>query len=1508
MTAAQTGAPPGIDDVMALSPLQEGLYSRTVLAGLADPGADRADDPYVIAMAADIFGPLDVARLKDCAAAMLDRHPNLRASFVSRNVARPVQIVPSRVALPWRHVTAAPDDVADLEALEREERTRPFCFERAPAIRFLLIELPQARWRFVITAHHIVIDGWSLPVFAAELITLYRAGGNPDGLLPAPRPYRDYIGWLAGRDRPASERIWREHLSGLTGPTLLSAVLGGMGGADNEANGGLPRRTELRLDRQATAGLVDGARARSITLNTLIQLAWALVLSRLTGRNDVVFGVTVSGRPAELTGVESMVGLFINTVPFRVRLDDDASVGAQCLAVQRQSALLREHSHLGHTQLRAFGGVGEMFDTLLVYENFPTGAFAGGTEVSAGAVTFRPAGLESLSHFPVTLAIHLADGQLVLLVELIENALGATTAAALGRRVLSTAERLLSLWDSRLGDVSVLFEEEAPLLYAGDRPARIVSSLPAFHSRFAAAAERSPGAVALSWAGGQMSYQQLDAAANQFAAALLARGAVAETPVAIALPRGPQYVVAMLATLKTGAMCVPLEHGMPPERVASILRQCGAAIIVDESFPASVDRLLPEVFRPAHVSGEQAAYVVFTSGTTGEPKGVIGTHAALSAYADDHIESVLRPAAARLGRRLRILHAWSFAFDAAWQPLVALLDGHPVHIVDQQSQPDAEALVRTVVEHHIDMIDTTPSMFAQISAFGLLRSAPLTVLALGGEAISGPMWAAIRTECARTGLAAYNCYGPTETTVEAVVAPVADYDSPVIGQATRHTRSYVLDSALRPVPFGAVGELYLAGAQLTRGYLGRPGETASRFLADPFGDSGRMYRTGDLVRRRPDGSLQYLGRADAQVKIRGYRVEPGEIAAALESHPGVRRAAVVVRNHHGAARLTAYVVTRQAAAAPPPGATELRIMLTARLPRYMLPHRIVELDDIPLTSNGKLDETWLTAMDVTAATQSQPETATEAALAGVLSETLHTAHIDVNAEFVQLGLDSIAALTLVQVARRRGIPLRARLIMDCNTVRELAAALDADRAADRDADQAAHQAAETARTGHRPELASEPISLLPNARWLYEYGEPRRLAQVEAVALPADISGQQLQSALTAVIDGHEVLRTRLDRDTLTLLPAAAPDVLTEVEVTGDLHAMVTEHARTALQRLDPERGTLLAAVFLRQDALKKAGGPNVLLLAAHVLAMDPASWRIVLGELDVALHALRNGDSPAPVREHTSYRRWAQALAARAEALDTLPFWISQVDGADPQLGSRRVRPDADRARDLLVTTAITDADVTGRLIGSGVPVLHLLIAAAAQMVTRWREARGQPTPAPLLALETHGRADAIIDAQFNATRGQPVDTSDTVGLLSAIFPLRIDSPDPQRVGELLAAIPGDGVDYGLLRYLRTDTARQLAGLAEPQLLLNYLGRADLNGGGQPGLRLERNLLTDVTPLPEPDLAVRHELGIFATIATVGEHSTLLTQWRVLPDIISETELAALQNIWNEALRELVR
>lgn len=1458
---------PAIEDVMALSPLQLGLFSMAALTSEAGPaesyGADEEADPYVIMMAADVVGPLDVGLLRECAATMLARHPNLRASFVHGNLSRPVQVIPSSVELPWRCLRAAPDEV---DAIEADERRRRFDLGRGPLIRFLLIELPDHRWRLAVVAHHIVIDGWSLPLFVSELLALYRAAGDTAALPPPPRPYRDYIGWLADRDQTGSRALWAEHLHGLDGPTLLSPAL-----TATPPQAGIPRRTTLRLDHDATTELAETARGRGVTLNTIVQMAWATILSAFTGRGDVAFGATVSGRPGELSGVEAMVGMFINTVPLRVRLDPRKTVGEQCLALQRESAALRDHGYLGLAELRSVAGVGELFDTLLVYENFPPGEVVGATEFAANGATFRPAGLESVSHFPVTIAAHLGTGELTVLVEALDGALGTMAPEVLGGRVLAVSRRLVDAWDRPLRELDMLLDGERDPAAPPE-----ISGAAAVHVRFAEVAAAQPDSVAISWDDGQLTYRELDALADRLAAALSRAGVGGETPVAIMLSRGPSYVAAMLAILKAGGMIVPLDPAMPDERVAEVLRQTSAPVVVDEElFTAATDTAAaPDDYRAAAVPPEHAAYAVFTSGTTGAPKGVIGTHRALSAYADDHIERVLRPAAARIGRPLRIAHAWSFTFDAAWQPLAALLDGHAVHIVDDDRQRDAEALVEAIDRFGLDMIDTTPSMFAQLHNAGLLRRVPLAVLALGGEALGVTAWQAIQRECARTAMTAFNCYGPTETTVEAVVAAIDEHARPSIGRPTRTTRAYVMDSWLRPLPDGVAGELYLAGDQLTRGYLGRAAETAARFVADPAGRGGRMYRTGDVVRRMPDGGLEFLGRSDDQLKIRGFRVEPGEIAAVLNGHDGVRGAYVTARSQANGPRLTAYV----AGGPNPPAAHELRAMLIDRLPRYLVPHHIVVLDELPLTPHGKIDENALAATHVGEGPTTPPETPTEVTLAEALTEVLGTADVDVTAGFLEMGLDSIVALSVVQAARRRGIALRARLMVECQTIRELAAAIDSDARGHASLNEAAEP--------------GEPIPLLPNARWLYEHGEPRRLAQTEVIRLPATVTREQLRAALASVVEGHEVLRTRLDRTTMTLVGAPAGDILTEVHV-DDLDGAVAAHASAAVEHLDPEGGTLLAAMWLRPPT-----GQTVLLLTAHVLAMDPASWRVVLGELDAALGALAAGHSPALVREHTSYRRWAAALTERAHQLDTVGFWRAQLEGDDPDLGARRIRPGRDLARDLSVHTAVVDADISARLLNSGVPLPELLVTATAAMVTRWRRARGQATPPPLLALETHGRADSLVDRQGAHT----IDTGDTVGLLSSIYPVRVD--EARGAEAQLAEIRGDGVDYGLLRYLRADTAEQLAGFPGPQLLLNYLGAAHTGGGTV--LQFDRELLAGVSAVPEPDLAVRHELTILAVVLTIGEQRVLAAQWRALPDILDDTDMAALQQLWIEELREM--
>jgi mycobactin peptide synthetase MbtF len=1454
---------------MALSPLQQGLYSLT---GLTD---DDTADPYVIAMAADIDGTLDVALLRLCAEAMLVRHPNVRASFFQGNLSRPVAVVPTSVDLPWRHVTATAEEAVEIEA---DERRRRFDLAKGPVIRFLLIEKPQSQWRLVVIAHHIVIDGWSLPVFVGELITLYCAGGDVEALPSVPRPYRDYIGWLAGRDPETSRTRWRAHLDGLDGPTLLSPALTG-----REAAPGLPERAEVVLDEDATTEILDTARLRGVTVNTLFQMAWAAIVSALTDRTDVVYGVTVSGRPDELSGVETMVGLFINTVPLRVRLDPTERVGRQCLALQREAADLRDHSYLSHSEIRALGGLGEMYDSLLVYENFPPGGLVGSDEFPLDGAVLRPAALESLSHFPVTIAAHPTHGRLTVLVETLDGALGLLDAEELGQRVLTVVQRLLRSWDRPLRDVAITLDDEVLAMVPVDN----VEPLGGFHTAFSEIASQHSDSPALSWDGGELTYQELDEVADGLADELIRRGVRAETPVPILLRRGPDYVIAMLAVLKAGGLIVPLDPVMPDDRINEIVRQTGASLVVDDAVLASAPAASGSDFRPADIRPGQGAYVVFTSGTTGKPKGVIGTHRALLCYAGDHVRNVLRPAAERLGRPLRVAHAWSFTFDAAWQPLAALLDGHAVHIVGDDVQRDAEALVDVIDRHGIDLIDTTPSRFGQLQAAGLLSRVPLAVLALGGEAIDTALWQAIRTECGRTGMAAHNCYGPTETTVEAVVAGIAGYDEPCIGTPTDSTVAYVLDSWLRPVPDGVAGELYLTGGQLTRGYLGRPGETAGRFLADPFTPGARMYRTGDVVRRVPvsipgslrscppgAGELQFLGRSDDQVKIRGFRVEPGEVVAALSGHPDVRQAHVAVRRHRSGPRLVAYVAT----SAP---VSDLRRLLITTLPRYLVPHHLLVVDEIPLTRHGKVDDATLAALDADRYSEQFEGPATDTEV--VLAEVLDAKQLDVTADFLDLGLDSIVALSVVQAVRRRGVALRARLMLDCSTIRELAAAIDSDDEVDDGFDE-----------------GSDPIPLLPNGHWLYQYGDPRRLAQTEVIRLPDGITREQLDALLRNVIDGHEVLRSRLDRDTMTLVGHTGDDVLSEAIVSGDLAAAVSESTAASVERLSPDAGSMLDAVWLHDGA----GGSSVLVLTAHVLALDPASWRIVLGELETGWHALASGSRPAPAREHTSLRQWSRLLAERALKLDTCDFWAAQFDGDDPDVGARRIAPDTDRMGDVMVEMAFADPDLTARVLAGPVPVTEILAAATARTLTAWRRHRGQPTPAPLLALETHGRADVPVSAGLGDDARQ-IDTGDTVGLLSAIYPLRLTSTDARGVADALAAIPGDGIDYALLRYLRADTAERLGAHRDPQVLLNYLGRIQLATDGG-ALRQDRSLLSDVSTRPEPNVAVRHELTIMAAVVERDGSAVLGTQWRTLPDILSASDIATLQAMWMDALREV--
>lgn len=548
-----------------------------------------------------------------------------------------------------------------------------------------------------------------------------------------------------------------------------------------------------------------------------------------------------------------------------------------------------------------------------------------------------------------------------------------------------------------------------------------------------------------------VTFAELSARSNRLARELLARGIGADTLVAVMMDRSVDLIVSMLAVLKAGAGVVPVDTHYPAERIVAILADARPACVIGSTAaagaypdvltvgdpvagswsPAAVtddDRLRP-------LSPHDVAYVLFTSGSTGRPKGVVVEHASLANLLSSHRERVFRPATSLLGRdRLRVAHTAAVSFDAAWDPVLWMFDGHELHMLDDLTRRDPYALRDYLVRERIDAIETTPTLFEQLWATGLFQEPPdrrPRVVALGGEPVSQARWRSVR---GLTDSLVINLYGPTECTVDSLMAVASAYPSPVIGQAVANTRTYVLDADHRP---GAEGELYLAGAGVARGYLNRPGLTAERFVADPFAaDGSRMYRTGDVVRVLDGGVLEYVGRLDQQVKLNGYRIELGEIESVLAGHPQVAQAAAVVREDQAVGRrIVAYAVPA-IGAEPDPAA--LREQLAGRLPDYMVPAAVVTLPAIPMTPNGKLDREALPPPP-SATTATSPRTGTEALLSTLFAETLGVPRVGVDDDFFAIGGDSVAAIRFLGRARTAGFRFSLRDVFDHRRVSALAA-------------------------------------------------------------------------------------------------------------------------------------------------------------------------------------------------------------------------------------------------------------------------------------------------------------------------------------------------------------------------------------------------------------------------------------------------------------------------------------
>ncbi|MFF4385012.1 amino acid adenylation domain-containing protein, partial [Kitasatospora sp. NPDC001547] len=1054
IVATVEGGAANIADVYPLAPLQEGLLFHHLLA-------DGGEDAYVLRAALEFDTRARLDAFVQALQLVVDRHDIFRTSFVWEGLREPVQVVWRKAELPVSEVSLASDTTdpaAELQAIVGSTMD----LGRAPLLRVDYAALPGGGWMALARMHHTVRDHTALEVVLSEVRTIV-AGREAE--LPTPLPFRNFVAQARGGvPRVEHERYFAGLLADVDEPTAAYGLLNVRGDGADSVHG------VTTLGDGLAARLRETARRLGTSPATLMHVAWARVLAAVSGRADVVFGTVLYGRMNSGAGADRVPGPFMNTLPVRA-LTDRHGVLAAVTAMRDQLAELLEHEHAPLVAAqRASGIVGDspLFTSFINYRRNEgqsaeerTGAVMEGTRLLLS---------RERTNYPLVILVDDNDDG----IEVAVDAVAPIDSAEVGALVRTATENLVGALEAALdggpelplSEVRVLTEAEHSRLLtewndtATEAPADTVVGM------FAAQAARTPDAVAIVADGERVSYAELDVRSNRLAQYLLGQGIGAESAVGLALPRGVEMITAMLAVWKAGAGYLPIDPEQPADRVAFMLTDSRVALVLTteevlDDLPAgrirsvALDDTLTGMqlaaapgTAPATVADPAGlAYVIYTSGSTGRPKGVAVTHGALANYV-----ATVPPRIGLTGPGARYALLQAQVTDLGNTVLFAsLVTGGELHILEEGAVTDPAAVSGYLAEHGIDHLKVVPSHLAALSAVaGPEQMLPARSLVLGGEA-AAPDWVR-ELVAAADGCEVFNHYGPTETTIGVATTrltaeSVADGVVPV-GRPVGNTRFYLVDARLQPVPVGVAGELYVAGAQLARGYVRRPGLTAERFVANPFEPGGaRMYRTGDLAKWTADGQVVFLGRADEQVKIRGYRIEPGEVQAALAAHRQVAQAAVVARRDApGETRLVAYVVPGAGADAQDLAA-QLRQFAAEKLPEHLVPSAVVVLDALPLAANGKLDRKALPAPDFASRAGSGrgPADAREEIVCAAFAEVLDLEKVGVDDDFFELGGHSLVAVRLVEILRAQGVSVSVRTLFDNPSPAGVAASVGAER-------------------------------------------------------------------------------------------------------------------------------------------------------------------------------------------------------------------------------------------------------------------------------------------------------------------------------------------------------------------------------------------------------------------------------------------------------------------------------
>ncbi|MEW2756835.1 amino acid adenylation domain-containing protein, partial [Streptomyces sp. NPDC048399] len=1526
---------------------------------------------YNIPFALRLEGELDTAALAAAVADVVTRHESLRTLLVENEDGIPEQRIRSvEETVPlFRVVDVAADAVDDAM---REAAAEGFELDRDLPLRTTVLRVSRLEHVVVFVFHHVAADGASMAPFVRDLLSAYAARGQGDApdWAPLPVQYRDYTVWqrrmLGDEDDPdsvAAEQLehWRRELSGVPQPVQLPLDRPRPSSAGHRG-----AEVMFELEPELLSGVRKLAAEHGATAPMVAQAALAVLLHHLGAGNDLTIGSPIEGRPDEQ--LEDLIGFFANTWVLRVDLSHNPTFGDLLDQVRERALAAYDNQDVPFEHLvelldpERTTAYQPLFQVMLAWQFvWPEIEMPGlrGTLVWPGTETAK---------FDLFLNIvpdpsGRAYGRLEYATELFDHA----TAESLVDRYVRVLRQVVAAPGTRLGGVDVLTEAERDRLVrlnetSAPVPAATVPEL------VAAQAARAPHATAVVSGRTTLSYGMLEVRAGRLAAVLREHGVGPDALVAVALPRSTDLVVALSAVLKAGGACLPVDPAFPSARVGLLLDTASPALVLTDHDTAhsvagcrtpllhlddlDLDLDLDGPVVDASTAGigpDHLAYVMFTSGSTGTPKGVAMTHAA--------VVNGVRDLARRthVGAGSRMLAATSVNFDVSvFEIFTALICGASVEIVrDVLELAEREAWSGTT-------ISAVPSVFSALldqlgtdGGPGLRLDVETVVFA--GEALAGDLVHRVRQ--ALSGSRVVNAYGQTESfyaSTFTVPQEWAGSGAIPVGTPLANMRAHVLGPELAPVAPGVIGELYVAGL-VARGYHHNGAATAERFVACPFGPPGtRMYRTGDLARWDAEGRLRYAGRADDQVKVNGIRIEPTEIETVLAQHPAVARAVVTVcEDPSGRRRLVGYVVPVDGGAGDGDFAldagvsvADLRRFVAKRLPDYMVPAQLAVLDRLPLTANGKLDRGALPEPQFTGAKYQAPRGETERVLAEVYADVLGAGpgQVGVDDDFFAGGGDSIRSIQVVARAKARGVVVSTREIFEHRTVARLAELVEG---------RAGQERVTLA------ELEGEGVGWAPlpptAAHVLALSGGIGRFCMSALLTLPEGIDRPGLTATLQAVMDRHDVLRSRLDRERpgLRMRPRGSVDATALVREVALSGADVRAELDAAAGRLDPDAGIMAQFVWLTADADADADagtgtgtgtgtgmaidtdtgsdgdsylGTGRLLIVLHHLVVDGVSWRILLPDLVAVWQQVKGKPRPGQAGVGTSLRRWTHALAeeaARPERVAELALWQWILDGDEPTLGVREL----DGARDVAATVDTVrvrvPADVTKTLLDT-VPAVFRggvddgLLAGLALALARWRQVRATSASSALVRLEGHGREEHLVPG---------ADLSGTLGWFTAMYPVRLDvagidlaeafaggaaaGQAVKAVKEQLRAVPDAGLGYGLLAHLNPDTAAVLATARRPQIGFNYLGKAsrsdlpeELRGLGW----APDTTHADLIAAPDADREVLSALEINAVATDTGDGEELTAYFGFPTGVLTREEVGDLAALWVQALTALAR